>query len=114
MASEIKILVHSENEVLQEVTLIEGQTSALQAQDHVTYELRNLDTDAAPEELVAKRTGANLELCTAPHPAAPLATSEGYFLLPSPSPSLGMADSGDVSPFAPQPGAAAQFPGNLD
>src|SRR5699024_1617500 len=86
MASEIKILVHSENEVLQEVTLIEGQTSALQAQDNVTYELRNLDTDAAPEELVAKRNGDNLELYTAPDAAAPIATIEGYFLLAAPSP----------------------------
>jgi len=114
MASEIKILVHSENEVLQEVTLIEGQTSALQAQDNVTYELRNLDTDAAPEELVAKRNGDNLELYTAPDAAAPIATIEGYFLLASPSPLVGMAESGDFYPFVPQSGEAAQLPWNLE
>ena len=114
MASEIKILVHSENEVLQEVTLVEGQTSALKAQDNVTYELRNLDTNAAPEELVAKRNGDNLELYTAPDAAAPIATIEGYFLLAAPSPLVGMAEGGDFYPFVPQSGEAAQLPWNLE
>lgn len=113
MANNIKILVHSENELLQEISLTNEQTYTLKAQENVTYELKNTDKNTAPEEILVKRNGDDLELYTDANATAPVAKIEGYFLLASVSPLVGLAESGEFYPFVPQTGNVNQLPWEL-
>lgn len=112
MADQIKVLVHGEDGVVSEVLLVEGATTALQAQENVSYEFQNTADNVAPDELLVKRNGDDLEVFSEGS-AAPLATIEGYFLLAAPVPLVGAAENGDFYPFVPQTGAAAELPWNL-
>src|SRR5699024_3983919 len=114
MDNNIKILVHSKDEVLEEVTLDSGQTAVLRAQENVTYEIKDLVSVAAPEGVVLIRNGDILALYETANSAAPIAVVESYYLLPEPSPLVGQAESGVFYPYVPRSGNAEQLPWNLE
>src|SRR5699024_1810112 len=80
----------------------------------VTYEVKDLSTGNAPEEVILKRKGNNLELYEAADSAAPIAVIESYYLLPEPSPLVGQAENGVFYPYVPQSGNVEQLPWNLE
>lgn len=114
MAETIKILVHSDNEVLESVVIDQGDVATLAAQEGVTYEIQDVETEVAPEQLVAKRDGDNLELYPDPEAAEPIAVVEDYYLLPEPPPLVGAAEDGKYYAFVPQTGSADQLLWNLE
>ncbi|MDY7220152.1 Ig-like domain-containing protein [Denitrificimonas sp. JX-1] len=113
MASNIKILVHSKDDVLKEIILEGGQPTILRAQQGVTYEVKELTTGTAPKTVLLKRKGDNLELYINDDSTTPLAVIEDYYLLPKPSPLVGLAENGMFYPYVPQSGNATQLPWQL-
>src|SRR5690625_4710979 len=113
MADQIKVLVHQEDGVVTEVLLTEGATEALQAQENVSYEFLNVESGVAPDELLVKRSGDDLEIFSA-GVETPIATIEGYFLLAAPVPLVGAAENGEFYPFVPESGATYDMAWNLE
>src|SRR5690554_5607648 len=113
MKDQIKVVVNSEEGVVSEVLLVNGETAALQVQENVSYEFQSVTEGVAPDELLVKRNGDNLEVYADASSATPLVTIEGYYLLAAPVPLVGMAENGEYFSFVPQTGVAAELPWNL-
>src|SRR5690554_7554385 len=86
MKDQIKVVVNSEEGVVSEVLLVNGETAALQVQENVSYEFQSVTEGVAPDELLVKRNGDNLEVYADASSATPLVTIEGYYLLAAPVP----------------------------
>src|SRR5690554_3222448 len=114
VANKVKVIVHSADEVIDEILLVDGQVVTIPAQAGVTYEVKDLAEQVAPEELVIKRKGDNLELYLSPDSAVPDAIIPDYYLLEDPSPLVGLAEDGQFYSYVPQSGDASLLPWNME
>lgn len=87
-----------------------GQPLALRALSNVSYEIRDLEKQVAPDQLMVRRHGKNLEIvldidgqqASANAPAD--VVIEGYFDLKDPSPVTGLSENGQYYAYVPQDG----------
>lgn len=114
MTGQAKIIVHSSDKVVEEMTLIKGQNLFVRAMEGVTYEIRDVATGTAPAEFVIKRIGNDLELYLDPDSSMPDLILENYYTLENPSPLVGIAEDGQYYTYVPQTGKEELLAWNME
>ena len=114
MTDQIKIVVHSEEQVLEELVLVDGQSQYITSAEGLTYEIQEISKGTAPQEFILERSGDNLELYLTSESTVPEVIFEDYYLLDSPSPLVGMAEDGQFYTYVPQSGNEELLAWNLE
>ncbi|RBW41544.1 hypothetical protein DS885_16800, partial [Psychromonas sp. B3M02] len=118
MFNNINILTQSSEGQL-EANLVTSDSlnpTILKAQEGVGYELRSVDSQLAPQQVLVSRNGADLELrfdefATADTPVD--AIIEGYYDLPQPPALSGISETGVYYDYVPQTGLEDGLSWNL-
>lgn len=93
-----------------------GQPLVLRALSDVSYEIRDTEKGVAPDQLLIRRHGKNLELILdadgqqASSDAPADIVIEGYYDLKQPPPLTGLSENGQYYHFVPQEGQAELLP----
>ncbi|WP_233999514.1 Ig-like domain-containing protein, partial [Pseudoalteromonas sp. T1lg22] len=117
MVKGYEIIVYSGERVVESHSLTtDGGALTINAQNDVRYELLDPATGVAPQQVLFKREGENLELHFGD--AAPDAIADviitGYYDLSTPPKFFGLAEDGDYYSFVPQSGLTEDLLEKLD
>ncbi|MEL0630911.1 Ig-like domain-containing protein, partial [Psychromonas aquatilis] len=114
MSDKIQVLTQS-SEGLLATDVSTNVPVTIQAQPGVNYELRDMESQIAPQQTLITRNGDNLELRFGDATnEAPVFILVGYYTLETASPLIGLAESGLFHQYVPQTAEAELLAWNLD
>ena len=105
MTSQVQLLTQGPVGTLDSTQLISGQSATvINAQENITYELRDLNTNVAPQHVQFTRNNNNLEISLEGSEGATDLIISDYFILSNPPVFVGLAENGSYYNFVPHSG----------